>query len=77
MSPFSNGMNMQKDVRAKHILHLIRELLTLAYDLIHISPNDLSKFPSAALSSVNDATTSPLLPLADRKFILHYLVESE
>ena len=30
----------------------------LVYCIIHISPNDLPKFPSAALSSVNDATTS-------------------
>ena len=30
-----------------------------AYCAIHISPNDLPEFPSAALASLNDAATSP------------------
>ena len=32
---------------------------TLVYCTIHISPNNLSEFPSATLSSLNDATASP------------------
>ena len=31
----------------------------LVYCIIHISHNDLPEFPSAALSSIDDATASP------------------
>ena len=32
----------------------------LVYRHVYISPNDLPEFPSAVLSSINDATTSTL-----------------
>ncbi|MCI9074055.1 MAG: hypothetical protein HFH80_14925, partial [Lachnospiraceae bacterium] len=39
---------------------LIKEgTIGLVYRIVHISQNDLPEFPSAALSSVNDATASP------------------
>ena len=51
---------------ANGFVHLFRSVglikegtIGLVYRIVHISQNDLPEFPSAALSSVNDATASP------------------
>ena len=50
------------NLTALHIMYLTREpkaRCSLVYCITHISHNDLPEFPSAALSSIDDATASP------------------
>ena len=49
---WSERQNMSKEAAAAAVS-------TIVYCIIHISHNDLPEFPSATLSSIDDATASP------------------
>ena len=73
--PMFFDMHAQKNILCEWYSYL--EIVILVCCIIDISPNNLYKFPSAALSSIAVARYDSFLRLAERKFILRYLAESQ